>query len=175
MGSIRALSLMQLAAFACLLFCVPILVYAQGESASILPTLDELENRIQVVQTTAALSDDEKGKSAAKWSKEKDFSHYLIHQGELIKNSDGSLEIVNTSNAANPMCDGKTPLLTVDVWEHAYYVDYRNARPKYLQEIWSLVNWEFVAANYRRESAHSQGYRAARVLVGLVGASIAAE
>lgn len=66
----------------------------------------------------------------------------------LVKNSDGSLEIVNTSNAANPMRDGKTPLLTIDVWEHAYYIDYRNARPKYLQEIWSLVNWDFVASNY---------------------------
>lgn len=66
----------------------------------------------------------------------------------LVKNSDGSLEIVNTSNAANPMTDGKTPLLTIDVWEHAYYVDYRNARPKYLQQIWSLVNWDFVAKNF---------------------------
>jgi Fe-Mn family superoxide dismutase len=66
----------------------------------------------------------------------------------LVKNTDGSLEIVNTSNAANPLRDGKTPLLTIDVWEHAYYIDYRNARPKYLQEIWSLVNWDFVAANY---------------------------
>ena len=66
----------------------------------------------------------------------------------LVKNDDGSVEIVNTSNAANPMTDGKTPLLTIDVWEHAYYVDYRNARPKYLEEIWSIVNWDFVAANY---------------------------
>lgn len=66
----------------------------------------------------------------------------------LVKNEDGSLEIVNTSNAATPLRDGKTPLLTVDVWEHAYYIDYRNARPKYLDEIWKLVNWDFVAANY---------------------------
>ena len=66
----------------------------------------------------------------------------------LVKNADGSVEIVNTSNAANPMTDGKTPLLTIDVWEHAYYVDYRNARPKYLEEIWSIVNWDFVASNY---------------------------
>jgi len=66
----------------------------------------------------------------------------------LVKNGDGALEIVNTSNAANPMRDGMKPLLTIDVWEHAYYIDYRNARPKYLQEIWSLVNWDFVAKNF---------------------------
>ncbi|NNJ63927.1 MAG: superoxide dismutase [Fe] [Xanthomonadales bacterium] len=66
----------------------------------------------------------------------------------LVKNADGGLEIVNTSNAANPLRDGQTPLLTIDVWEHAYYIDYRNARPKYLDEIWKLVNWDFVAANF---------------------------
>ncbi len=66
----------------------------------------------------------------------------------LVKNADGSVEIVNTSNAATPLRDGKTPLLTIDVWEHAYYIDYRNARPKYLDEIWKLVNWDFVASNY---------------------------
>ncbi|MGK2924480.1 MAG: superoxide dismutase [Lysobacterales bacterium] len=66
----------------------------------------------------------------------------------LVKNGNGSLEIVNTSNAANPLRDTKTPLLTIDVWEHAYYIDYRNARPKYLEEIWKLINWDFVAANY---------------------------
>ncbi|MCB1829505.1 MAG: superoxide dismutase [Fe] [Chromatiaceae bacterium] len=65
----------------------------------------------------------------------------------LVKNSSGAVEIVNTSNAGNPMTDGKTPLLTIDVWEHAYYIDYRNARPKYLEEIWKLVNWDYVAAN----------------------------
>jgi Fe-Mn family superoxide dismutase len=66
----------------------------------------------------------------------------------LVKNGDGSVAIVNTSNAATPLRDGKTPLLTIDVWEHAYYIDYRNARPKYLDEIWRLVNWDFVAGNY---------------------------
>ncbi|MCB1758310.1 MAG: superoxide dismutase [Fe] [Gammaproteobacteria bacterium] len=66
----------------------------------------------------------------------------------LVKNGAGGVEIVNTSNAGNPMTDGKTPLLTVDVWEHAYYIDFRNARPKYLEEIWKLINWDFVAANF---------------------------
>ena len=66
----------------------------------------------------------------------------------LCKGADGKLEIVQSANAANPMRDGKTPLLTCDVWEHAYYVDYRNARPKYLEEIWKIINWDFVAANY---------------------------
>lgn len=66
----------------------------------------------------------------------------------LVKNSDGSIEIFNTSNAGCPMTDGKTALLTVDVWEHAYYVDYRNARPQYLEEIWKLINWDFVSSNF---------------------------
>lgn len=65
----------------------------------------------------------------------------------LVDGDDG-LEIVNTDDAGNPMTDGKRPLWTVDVWEHAYYVDYRNARPKYLDEIWKLANWDFVAANF---------------------------
>ena len=67
----------------------------------------------------------------------------------LVRDADGVVTIVNTSNAATPMTEGKTALLTVDVWEHAYYIDYRNARAKYLEEIWKIVNWDFVAANYR--------------------------
>lgn len=66
----------------------------------------------------------------------------------LVKNHDGSLEIINTSNAATPLTQGKKPLLTIDVWEHAYYIDYRNARAKYLEEIWKIINWNFVASNY---------------------------
>ncbi|MBK1701291.1 superoxide dismutase [Thiococcus pfennigii] len=66
----------------------------------------------------------------------------------LVKNTDGSLEIMNTPNAGTPMTAGKKALLTVDVWEHAYYIDYRNARPKYLDEIWKLIDWDFVAANH---------------------------
>jgi Fe-Mn family superoxide dismutase len=68
----------------------------------------------------------------------------------LVKNSDGSIAIVNTSNAATPLTQGQTALLTVDVWEHAYYIDYRNARPKYLEEIWKIINWDFVAENFAR-------------------------
>ncbi|MEH6470709.1 MAG: superoxide dismutase [Fe] [Halopseudomonas sp.] len=65
----------------------------------------------------------------------------------LVKNADGSLAIVNTSNAGCPLTAGQTPLLTVDLWEHAYYIDYRNLRPDYMNAFWSLVNWEFVASN----------------------------
>ena len=67
----------------------------------------------------------------------------------LVKNPDGSLAIESTSNAANPMTSGKKPLLTCDVWEHAYYIDYRNARPKYVEAFWNLVNWKFVADNFK--------------------------
>lgn len=65
----------------------------------------------------------------------------------LVKKPDGKLAIVNTSNAATPLTSIDKPLLTVDVWEHAYYIDYRNARAKYLENFWALVNWTFVAEN----------------------------
>src|SRR5690606_14433830 len=67
----------------------------------------------------------------------------------LVKKADGSVAIVNTSNAGTPLTDASvTPLLTIDLWEHAYYIDFRNARPKYVEAFWSLVNWEFANKNF---------------------------
>jgi Fe-Mn family superoxide dismutase len=67
----------------------------------------------------------------------------------LAKDRSGNITIENMANAGNPLRDGKTPLLTIDVWEHAYYIDYRNARPNYVNAFWNLVNWDFVARNLR--------------------------
>ncbi|WP_316678847.1 superoxide dismutase [Fe] [uncultured Tolumonas sp.] len=66
----------------------------------------------------------------------------------LVKKADGTLAIQNTSNAGCPITDGVTPVLTVDVWEHAYYIDFRNLRPKYLETFWALANWDFAAKNF---------------------------
>lgn len=65
----------------------------------------------------------------------------------LVKGADGKLEITSTSDAENPMTEGKTPILTCDVWEHAYYIDRRNDRAAYVDAFWNLVNWEFAAKN----------------------------
>lgn len=67
----------------------------------------------------------------------------------LVQDADGALNIISTSNAGTPMTEGLQALLTCDVWEHAYYIDYRNLRPDYVNAFWSLVNWEFVEKNMR--------------------------
>lgn len=66
----------------------------------------------------------------------------------LVKNQQGGLEIFSTSNAGTPMTDGKHAILTCDVWEHAYYIDTRNDRAKYVENFWNVVNWDFVAKQY---------------------------
>lgn len=67
----------------------------------------------------------------------------------LVQDSQGKLKITSTSNAGTPMTDGLAALLTCDVWEHSYYIDYRNARPNYINAFWALVNWDFVGSNLR--------------------------
>ena len=105
-------------------------------------------------EPTGALAD----AITAKWGSFADFKAALNDKAVnnfgsswtwLVKTADGSLDLVNTSNAATPLTDHNlTPLLTVDLWEHAYYIDYRNARPKYLEGFWALANWDFAAANF---------------------------
>ena len=68
----------------------------------------------------------------------------------LVKKSDGGVDIVNTSNAGTPLTTADKALLTLDVWEHAYYIDHRNARPKFIETFFgNLVNWDFAAKNYQ--------------------------
>jgi Fe-Mn family superoxide dismutase len=66
----------------------------------------------------------------------------------LVKTLEGDLEIVQTSNAGNPLRDGKTPILTCDVWEHAYYLDKQNVRPKYIEDFWKIVDWKVISERY---------------------------
>ncbi len=66
----------------------------------------------------------------------------------LIKNKNGKLEIISTPNQDSPLIDGNTPVLGLDVWEHAYYLNYQNRRPDYIKAWWNVVNWDAVAKNY---------------------------
>jgi len=71
----------------------------------------------------------------------------------LVKDKRGKLKIRSLGNAGNPLAEfGDTPLLTCDVWEHAYYLDYKNERPKFLEHFWKIINWEFVEANLEQAS-----------------------
>jgi superoxide dismutase, Fe-Mn family len=66
----------------------------------------------------------------------------------LAKDANGKLEIMPLSNADTPLKHGKTPILTLDVWEHAYYIDYRNERPRFIEKFWDVINWEFAEKNF---------------------------
>lgn len=66
----------------------------------------------------------------------------------LVRNGEGALKVVSTRDADTPLRTGEQPLLTCDVWEHAYYIDYRNDRGKYVENFWQLINWDFAAENY---------------------------
>lgn len=77
-------------------------------------------------------------------------THFGSGWAWLVKDASGKLEIISTHDAGNPLTEKKTPLLTCDVWEHAYYIDYRNKRPDYLNAYWKLVNWDFVQKNLEK-------------------------
>jgi Fe-Mn family superoxide dismutase len=84
----------------------------------------------------------------------KEFSEAAIEEfgsgwAWLVQRKDGSLAIEKASNADDPLVRNERPLLACDVWEHAYYIDYRNARPKYVEAFWHVVNWNFVASNMK--------------------------
>lgn len=64
----------------------------------------------------------------------------------LVKDDTGELSVISTANQDSPLTDGKTPLLGLDVWEHAYYLKYQNRRPEYIEAWWNIVNWDVVAA-----------------------------
>lgn len=104
------------------------------------------------------LSDDLRQAIEGKFGSMEEFQHQFETVGAntfgsgwawLVKNKDGELELLSTANADNPLKHGKTALLGVDVWEHAYYVDYRNRRPDYLKALWNVVNWQDVSVRFR--------------------------
>jgi Fe-Mn family superoxide dismutase len=75
-------------------------------------------------------------------------THFGSGWAWLVKDAAGKLQVTGTHDAGCPLTDGQTPLLTCDVWEHAYYLDYQNLRPKYIESFWALCNWEFAQANF---------------------------
>ncbi|HGG8241034.1 TPA: superoxide dismutase, partial [Neisseria meningitidis] len=84
----------------------------------------------------------------AKWGSFEKFQEAFSGWAWLVKTPAGGLDLVSTSNAATPLTTENTPLLTCDVWEHAYYIDYRNSRPNYLKGFWEIVNWDEVAKRF---------------------------
>ena len=76
-------------------------------------------------------------------------AHFGSGWAWLVLNADGSVAVEATHDADSPIIHGKVPLLTCDVWEHAYYIDYRNARDKYVEAFWNIVNWDFASANFK--------------------------
>jgi len=73
--------------------------------------------------------------------------HFASGWAWLVKDAQGKIEVIDTHDADTPMTKGKTALLTCDVWEHAYYIDRRNARPEYVKAWWNVVNWDFANQN----------------------------
>lgn len=82
-------------------------------------------------------------------------THFGSGWAWLLKKADGSVEIAGMHDADTPLMNGDTPLIALDVWEHAYYLDYQNKRPDYIEAFWKVVDWEFVAARLRGERAGS--------------------
>ncbi|WP_304985532.1 superoxide dismutase [Coxiella-like endosymbiont] len=76
-------------------------------------------------------------------------NHFGSGWAWLVQDKNGKLEVLSTVNARNPMTESKKPLLTWDVWEHAYYIDNRNDRPKYVNNFWYVVNWDFATKNFQ--------------------------
>lgn len=76
----------------------------------------------------------------------------------LVKNHDDTLSIVSYSNAESPLAHGQVPLLTCDVWEHAYYLDYQNDRKKFIENFWKVVDWEFIEINFERHQAFNSSH-----------------
>ena len=111
-------------------------------------TLDELRQALATGCTRVLIDDFDARTRREAVQIAVSYTHLDVYKRQ-VQRTDGSLALVSTPNAATPLTGEDTALLTCDVWEHAYYIDYRNARPKYVESFWALVNWDFVAANLR--------------------------